>query len=59
MIGAWATQLYMRLLLGGSALVGGFVLVERLMPQNRFAIAVGVFAIALASLVGVGKFASP
>ena len=59
MIGAWATQRYVRLLLSGGALVGGFVIAELIIRQSHFTIAVGIFAISLAALVGAGKLASP
>ncbi len=59
MIGVWATRRYMRLLLGGGALVSGFMIAELLLRQSRFAIAAGIFAISLAALVGAGKLASP
>ncbi len=59
MIGAWTTQRYMRLLLSGSVLIGGFAVAEMLLRQDRFALATGIFAISLAALVGAGKQASP
>lgn len=59
MIGAWATQRYVRLLLSGGALVSGFTVAELLLRQDRFTLAAGIFAISLAALVGAGKLASP
>ncbi len=59
MVRIWAAQRYMRFLFGGSALAGGFMGAELLLHQDRFSIAVGVFAIVLAALVGTGKLASP
>ncbi len=59
MIGAWATQRYLRLLLGGGTLVSGFTVAGLLLRQSHFALATGTFAISLAALVGAGKQASP
>jgi hypothetical protein len=59
MIGAWATQRAIRLVLVGSTLAGGFAVAEVLLHQNGFASAMAIFSLGLATLVGAGKLASP
>ncbi len=59
MIEIWAMQRYMRFFLAGSVLAAGFAAGMLLIPQNGFFIAIAIFSIALAALVGAGKLASP
>lgn len=59
MIEAWATQRSVRLFLTGTILVAGFALAALLIQQRNFAIAMAIFSVSLAALVGAGKLASP
>ena len=59
MIVAWATRRSRRLVLVGSTLAGGFAVAEVLLHQNGYGLAMALFSIGLAALVGTGKLASP
>jgi hypothetical protein len=59
MIVAWATRRASRLVLGISTLAGGFAVAEVLLHQNAYGLAMAIFSIGLAALVGTGKLASP
>ena len=59
MIEAWVSQRPVRILLTLAALVVGFVVAVLLIRQSRFAIAMAIFSICLATLVGTGKLATP
>ena len=59
MIEVWATQRSVRLFLTGTILVAGFALAALLIQQRNFTIAMAIFSISLAALVGAGKLASP
>lgn len=59
MIVVWASRLTIRLVLGMSTLAGGFAVAEVLLQQNAYGLAMALFSIGLAALVGTGKLASP
>ena len=59
MIEAWATQRHVRIFFAGSTLIASFVAALFLLQQADFTIAVVIFSVALAALVGTGKLASP
>jgi len=59
MIEAWATQRSVRLFLTGTILAAGFASAALLIQQRNFTIAMAIFSISLAALVGAGKLASP
>ncbi len=59
MIEVWVSQRPVRILLTISALVVGFAVALLLMRQGHFAIAMAIFSIGLAILVGTGKLATP
>ncbi len=59
MIESWATQRPIRSLLAGSTLLGGFAVATLLLRQNGLTLAIAIFSISLAALVGGGKLASP
>lgn len=49
----------MRFLIAGLALVGGFVSARLLIQQGAFFSGIAALAVALATLVGIAKLASP
>jgi hypothetical protein len=59
MIEAWVSQRPLRILLTIGALVVGFAGAVLLMHQSHFAIAIAIFSICLATLVGTAKLATP
>ena len=59
MIGVLASQRPVRLFLAGCVCIGGWVLGELLRHQGSFGLAMAVFSVSLAALVGMGKLASP
>jgi hypothetical protein len=59
MIDSRAMRRSMRLLLVGGTLASGFAVAVLLLHQNGFVIAMAIFSIGLAALVGTGKLASP
>jgi hypothetical protein len=59
MIEAWVSQRPVRILLTIGTLVVGFVLAVLLTHEGHFSIAMAVFSICLATLVGTGKLATP
>ena len=59
MLEVWASQRPVRALLAASSLVVGFAIAILLLRQNHFAIAVVIFCVGLAILVGTGKLATP
>lgn len=59
MIEAGMMQRYTRFFLAGGALIGGFAVAMLLLHQKQFTIAISIFSIGLAALVGAGKLASP
>ncbi len=59
MIEAGVSQRPVRILLAIGTLVVGFALAVLLMRQGRFSIAMAIFSICLATLVGTGKLATP
>ena len=59
MIEAWVSQRPVRILLTIGTLVVGFAAAVLLISQSRFAMAMAIFSISLATLVGTGKLATP
>jgi len=59
MLEVWASQRPVRALLAASSLVVGFVMAILLLRQSHFVIAMLIFSIGLAVLVGTGKLATP
>lgn len=59
MIESWATQRPVRSLFAVSALLVGFAVATLFLRQNSFTLAIAIFSISLAALVGGGKLASP
>jgi hypothetical protein len=59
MIEDWVSQRPVRIVLTIGVLVVGFVGAVLLMRQSRFAVAMAIFSICLATLVGTGKLATP
>ena len=59
MRGTWIAQQHIRCLLGGCAVVSGFILGVVSLRQNSFVLIIGLIAMSLAALVGAGKLASP
>ena len=59
MIEAWATQRHVRTFFAGGTLIASFVAALFLLQQSDFTIALVIFSVALAALVGTGKLASP
>lgn len=59
MIEAWVSQRPVRILLTIGTLVIGFALAVLLTHEGRFSIAMAIFSICLATLVGTGKLATP
>jgi hypothetical protein len=59
MIEAWVSQRPVRILFTLAALVVGFAAAVLLIRQSRFAIAMAIFSVCLALLVGTGKLATP
>ena len=59
MIESWTTQRPVRSLFAGSALLGGFAVAILLLRQSDFTLAIAIFSISLAAMVGGGKLASP
>lgn len=59
MIEIWVSQRPVRIVLTLAALLVGFAVAVLLMRQSRFAIAMAIFSICLAILVGTGKLATP
>lgn len=59
MIEAWAMQRYGRILLAVGTLTAGFTLAQFFIGRSSFFLAVLILAVSLATLVGVGKLASP
>lgn len=59
MIESWATQRPVRSLFAVSALLVGFAVATLLLRQNSLTLAIAIFSISLAALVGGGKLASP
>jgi hypothetical protein len=59
MIEAWVSQRPVRISLTLGVLVVGFAVAVLLIRQSRFAIAMAIFSVCLATLVGTGKLATP
>jgi hypothetical protein len=59
MIEAWVSQRPVRILLTIGTLVVGFAAAVLLIRQSRFAMAMAIFSVSLATLVGTGKLATP
>lgn len=59
MIGTWVAQRYVRFCLSSGVLIAGFASAEVLLRQSSFAVAMEIFPIGLAALVGASKLASP
>ena len=57
MLSSWVTQQHVRFILGGITFVSGSLLARLL--ANQSSLAIGIFTIVLAALVGMGKQASP
>jgi len=59
MLEVWASQRPVRALLAASSLVFGFATAILLLRQSHFVIAMLIFSVGLAVLVGTGKLATP
>lgn len=59
MIEIWTAQRSVRVFLAISVLAAGFALAVLLIRQEEFVLAIAIFTIGLAALVGVGKQATP
>jgi len=59
MLEAWVIQRHVRFFSAGSALTVGFVVTRQLLHTSSFTVAMIIFSISLAALVGAGKLASP
>ena len=59
MIEAWLMQRYVRIFLAGGILAVSFALAELFLLPNSLSVAILLYSISLATLIGAGKLASP